>query len=129
MPPDPDLIFQPLAFRNVTVKNRLFRSSISGRIDNYNGSGTRARVNWEERFARGGVGAIISAHSPVNVRGRVLPNYAFIDDDDKIPFWRAVGEAVHRHECKFILQPVARRPPARHPRRREPASDSGRGWQ
>ena len=63
---DRDLIFEPLVFRNLTVKNRVFRSSISGRIDNYNGSGTQARVNWEERFARGGVGGIISAHVPVH---------------------------------------------------------------
>lgn len=99
-----NVIFSPLEFRNLTVKNRVFRSSISGRIDNYNGSGTPARVNWEERFARGGVGAIISAHSPIDVRGRVLPGYAHIDDDDKIDFWRAVGERVHRWDCKFILQ-------------------------
>jgi 2,4-dienoyl-CoA reductase (NADPH2) len=101
---DRDLIFEPLVFRNLTVKNRVFRSSISGRIDNYNGSGTQARVNWEERFARGGVGGIISAHVPVHVRGRILPNYAHIDDDDKIPFWRRVGERVHEHGCAFILQ-------------------------
>jgi 2,4-dienoyl-CoA reductase (NADPH2) len=99
-----DIIFSPLAFRNLTVKNRLFRSSISGRIDNYDGSGTSARINWEERFARGGVGAIISAHVPVHVRGRILPNYAFIDSDERIPFWRAVVERVHRHDCRFILQ-------------------------
>jgi 2,4-dienoyl-CoA reductase (NADPH2) len=106
-PVDPDdcaLIFSPLWFRNLTVKNRLFRSSISGRIDNYNGTGTLARINFEERFARGGVGAIISSHVPIDVRGRVLPNYATIDHDDRIPFWRAVGERVHRHDCKFILQ-------------------------
>jgi 2,4-dienoyl-CoA reductase-like NADH-dependent reductase (Old Yellow Enzyme family) len=99
-----DPVFQPLAFRNLTVKNRVFRSSISGRIDNYDGSGTRARVNWEERFAAGGVGAIISAHAPVHVRGRILPNYALIDDDDKVPFWRTVGERVHAHGCAFLLQ-------------------------
>lgn len=99
-----DPIFTPLRFRSLTVKNRLFRSSISGRIDNYDGSGTRARVNWEERFARGGVGAIVSAHVPIDVRGRVLPNYAHVDDDDKVPFWRAVGDAVHAHGCAFILQ-------------------------
>jgi 2,4-dienoyl-CoA reductase (NADPH2) len=99
-----DPIFTPLEFRNLTVKNRLMRSSISGRIDNYDGSGTPARIAWEEKFARGGVGAIISAHVPVHVRGRILPNYAFIDDDDKIPFWEAVGDAVHEHDCKFILQ-------------------------
>jgi 2,4-dienoyl-CoA reductase-like NADH-dependent reductase (Old Yellow Enzyme family) len=102
--PPGEVIFSPLAFRNLTVKNRLFRSSISGRIDNYDGSGTPARINWEERFARGGVGAIISAHVPVHVRGRILPNYAFIDSDERIPFWRAVVARVHRHDCRFILQ-------------------------
>ena len=33
-----DIIFTPLAFRNLTVKNRIFRSNISGRFDNYDGS-------------------------------------------------------------------------------------------
>ena len=99
-----DPIFRPLHFRTLTVKNPIFRSSISGRIDNYDGSGTPARINWEERFAAGGVGAIISAHAPVDVRGRILPNYAHIDHDDKIEFWRAVGERVHQHDCAFILQ-------------------------
>jgi len=99
-----DVIFQPLKFRNLTVKNRLFRSNVSGRFDNYDGSGSETRINWEESFARGGVGAIISSFVPVHIRGRILPNYAMIDSDDKIPFWRAVGEAVHRHDCKFLMQ-------------------------
>ena len=99
-----DVLFSPLTFRSLTVKNRLFRSNVSGRFDNYDGSGTRARVNWEERFARGGVGAVVSSYVPVHKRGRILPNYAMIDRDERIPFWRAVGEAVHRHDCKFILQ-------------------------
>jgi len=99
-----DPIFTPLDFRNLAVKNRLFRSNISGRIDNYDGSGTPARIAWEEKFARGGVGAIISSHVPVHVRGRILPNYAFIDADDMIPFWKAVGDTVHAHDCAFILQ-------------------------
>ena len=99
-----DIIFTPLRFRNLAVKNRLFRSSISGRWDHYNGHGTQARLNWEAKFARGGVGAIISSFVPVHVRGRVLPNYAMIDHDDKIPFWRKVGETVHAHDCRFILQ-------------------------
>jgi 2,4-dienoyl-CoA reductase-like NADH-dependent reductase (Old Yellow Enzyme family) len=99
-----DVIFQPLKFRNFTVKNRLFRSSISGRWDNYDGSGNLARINWETKFARGGVGAIISSFVPVHIRGRILPNYAMIDDDNKIPFWREVGKRVHEYDCKFIMQ-------------------------
>ncbi len=99
-----DIIFTPLQFRNLTVKNRIFRSNISGRFDNYDGSGNQARINWEVKFARGGVGAIISSFVPVHLRGRIVPNYAMIDDDSRIPFWRAVGRAVHEHDCKYILQ-------------------------
>ncbi len=101
---DHDVIFTPLEFRNLTVKNRLFRSNISGRFDNYDGSGTYVRINWERQFAAGGVGAIISSFVPVHVRGRIVPGYAMIDADDKIPFWREVGNAVHEHDCKFIMQ-------------------------
>ena len=99
-----DVLFEPLHFRNLTVKNRIFRSNIAGRFDNYDGSGNQARINWELKFARGGVGAIISSFVPVNIRGRIVPNYATIERDDRIPFWRALGDRVHEHDCKFILQ-------------------------
>jgi 2,4-dienoyl-CoA reductase (NADPH2) len=99
-----DTIFTPLQFRNLTVKNRVFRSNVAGRFDNYDGSGTQTRINWETKFAKGGVGAIISSFVPVHLRGRIVPNYAMIDHDGRIPFWRAVGNAVHQHDCKFIMQ-------------------------
>jgi 2,4-dienoyl-CoA reductase-like NADH-dependent reductase (Old Yellow Enzyme family) len=97
-------IFEELPLDCLTVKNRLFRSSISGRIDNYNGSGTPARVKFEEMFAQGGVGAIISSHVPIRIDSRVLPNYATIDSEERIPFWREVGRRVHAYDCKYILQ-------------------------
>ena len=97
-------IFQELKFRSLTVKNRLFRSNVSGQFDDYNGHGGSARLNWEEKFARGGVGCIISSFTPVSVRGRILVRYAMIDDDDKIPFWRAIGDRVHAHDCRFLMQ-------------------------
>ena len=58
--PASDPIFEPLGFRNLTVRNRVFRSNISGRFDHYDGTGTQTRINWELKFARGGVGAIVS---------------------------------------------------------------------
>lgn len=99
-----DRIFSPLAFRSLTIKNRICRSNIAGRFDNYDGTGAQARINWEVKFAKGGVGAIISSFVPVHPRGRILPNYATIVSDDRIPFWRALGKAVHEHDCKYILQ-------------------------
>ncbi|MFN2104272.1 MAG: NADH:flavin oxidoreductase [Candidatus Promineifilaceae bacterium] len=99
-----DIIFTPLSFRSLTIKNRVLRSSMSGRFDNYDGSGSYARINWEEKFARGGVGAIISAFVPVSLQGSHMPNFAVMDADDKIPFWREVGRRVHEYDCKFIMQ-------------------------
>ena len=99
-----DAIFSPIEFRTLSVKNRILRSNIAGRFDNYDGTGAQPRINWELKFARGGVGAIISSFVSVHPRGRILPNYATIVSDDRIPFWRALGEAVHAHDCKYILQ-------------------------
>lgn len=99
-----NIIFEPLSFRNLTVKNRIFRSNIAGRFDNYDGSGNQARINWEEKFAKGGVGTIISSFVPISIPGRIVPNYATIHQDDRIPFWQNVGEKVHEYDCKFIMQ-------------------------
>jgi 2,4-dienoyl-CoA reductase (NADPH2) len=99
-----DVIFQPLDMGNLTIKNRILRSNISGRWDNEDGSGTQTRINWETKFARGGIGGIISSYVPVTMHGRILPNYATVHTDDYIPFWRKLGEAVHRYDCKYIMQ-------------------------
>lgn len=72
--PLPDPIFAPLRFRNLTVKNRIFRSNIAGRFDNEDGSLTQTRINWECRFASRGVGAIIS--SPVSTPRSAVVAYA-----------------------------------------------------
>ena len=99
-----NVIFTPLKFRSLTVKNRIFRSSISGRFDNEDGSLTQTRVNWESKFAKGGVGAIISSFVPVLIEGRIAANYATVHRDDFIPLWERVGAAVHQWDCRFIMQ-------------------------
>src|SRR5215218_1208435 len=99
-----DPIFTPLEFRNLVIENRVVRSSIAGRFDGYDGSGSQTRINWEVRFARAGVGAIVSAWCGVDRRGFIVPGYASIDSDDSIPFWRELGKQVHEHGSKYILQ-------------------------
>jgi 2,4-dienoyl-CoA reductase-like NADH-dependent reductase (Old Yellow Enzyme family) len=77
---------------------------MSGRFDDYDGSGSQTRINWEVRFARGGVGAIISAWCGVDRRGLIVPGYAAIEKDARIPFWRELGKRVHEHGCRYVLQ-------------------------
>ena len=99
-----DVIFTPLKFNNLEVKNRIFRSSVSGRFDNEDGSLTQTRINWECKFAKGGIGAIISSYVPVLMEGRIIAGYATVHRDDFIPYWQKLGEAVHSFDCKFIMQ-------------------------
>ncbi|MDZ4791872.1 MAG: NADH:flavin oxidoreductase [Hyphomicrobiales bacterium] len=97
-------VLSPLKMRNLEVKNRIFRSNISGRFDNEDGSLTQTRVNWERMFAEGGAGAIISSYVPVLMSGRIIAGYATIHDDSFIPLWAKVVEAVHAHGCKYVMQ-------------------------
>ena len=101
-----DIIFEPLKIGDhFQAKNRIFRSSISGKFDNYDGSGpTQARINWEEKFARGGVGAIITSYVPIASHGRILTNYAMIDCDERIEDWARLIRQVHTYDCRFIIQ-------------------------
>jgi 2,4-dienoyl-CoA reductase (NADPH2) len=99
-----DVIFAPLNLGNTTIKNRVMRSSLSGRWGNEDGSGTQSLINWETKFAAGGVGAMISSSTSVTANGRELSNVTTIHADESIPFWRKLGEEVHRYDCKYILQ-------------------------
>src|SRR5215210_6334346 len=76
-----DSVFSPLRFRNLELKNRVLRSSLAGRFDGYDGTGLRPRINFELRFARGGVGAIVSSWCGVDRRAMIVPGYAAIDSD------------------------------------------------
>ncbi len=101
----PDILFQPLRLGpNLTVKNRILRSNVSGRFDNEDGSLTQARINWEVKFASAGVGAILGSYAPVTLDGRIMTGYAGIHRDETIPQWQTLGDAVHMHDCRYIMQ-------------------------
>lgn len=99
-----DVIFSELRFKNLTLKNRIIRSNMTGRWDNYDGSGTQTRINWDVKFAQRGVAAIVSAHAPISRLGWISPNVATIDSDATLPFWRRLIDQIHKYDCKYIIQ-------------------------
>ena len=103
-PPTVDPMFRPLTINGLTLKNRVVRSSLGGRVDYYDGSMSEARIAWERRFAKGGVAAIISSNSGIRPDGAAVPGYATIDDDRTIPSWRRLVSEVHRDDCRYIIQ-------------------------
>ena len=50
------------------------------------------------------MGGIISAWCGVDRRGLIVPGYAAIEKDARIPFWRELGKRVHEHGCRYVLQ-------------------------
>ena len=100
-----EAIFEPLALGPLTVEPHppLERRRALRRVRRL---GTQVRVNWDLRFARGGVGAIISSNAPVHPRGAIVPGYAHIDSDESIPFWRELGKRVREAGCPYVLQIV-----------------------
>lgn len=100
----PTGVLAPLAMRNLTVKNRVMRSSISGRFDQEDGKPTATRINWETLYAEGGVGAIITSYVPVLMSGRIIAGYATIHEDRLIEPWAEVARAVQAHGTRMIMQ-------------------------
>jgi 2,4-dienoyl-CoA reductase-like NADH-dependent reductase (Old Yellow Enzyme family) len=103
-PSTADPIFRPLTINGLTLKNRVVRSSLGGRVDYYDGSMSEARIAWDRRFARHGVAAIISSNSGIRPDGVAVPGYATIDDDRTIPSWRRLVREMHEYDCRYIIQ-------------------------
>lgn len=104
LPVTVDPLFEPLRINGLTLKNRIVRSSLGGRVDYYDGSMAEARIAWDTRFARGGVAAIISSNAGIRADGIAVPGYASIDHDGTIPSWRALVDEIHAYDCRYIIQ-------------------------
>lgn len=98
------MLFDPFTVGNVTFANRILRSSIGGRTSYYDGTVTSAFKHFEERFARHGVGGIISATIAIDEQRLSPLEYPKLSDDGCIGPFAAAIRAVQRHGCRYIVQ-------------------------
>ena len=101
------MLFKPFRIKNIEFANRIVRSSLGGRLAYYDGAVSPAWVNFESQFARGGVGAIISATIAIN-KERMSPlEYPTIHDDRFVGPLRDAIVAIKRAgdgKCRYIIQ-------------------------
>jgi len=99
-------IFTPFTINNVEFKNRILRSSVGGRMSNYDATFTDVWKNFEKRFADGGLSAIISTTFQVN-KDRVSPlQYPSIADQRFVPYLKKFISGVKKDspDCRYIVQ-------------------------
>ena len=98
-------LFQPIAFRNLEVRNRVAIAPMC----QYSCDGLDGVVNeWHyvhyTELAKGGAGLIIAEASGVNAVGRITPWCAGIWNDEQVAAWARIADSVHGYGAKFGIQ-------------------------
>jgi 2,4-dienoyl-CoA reductase-like NADH-dependent reductase (Old Yellow Enzyme family) len=98
------MIFDSFTIKDIEFKNRILRSSMGGRTAYYDGTVTPAWVNFERRFAEGGIAGIISATIDID-NDRLSPlEYPKLSHDRFIKPMREGVRAVQSLGCRYIMQ-------------------------
>lgn len=96
-------LFTPITLGNVEIKNRIL-STGHDTVLAENGRVSDALVAYHAARARGGVGLIVGqvtgVHATSHYTSRMLVGF----DDDCIPGFARLAEAVHEHGTKFFVQ-------------------------
>src|SRR5262245_25833749 len=98
-------MFEPFSIKGKTFENRILRSAMGGKMCYYDGTVNNAWVNFERKFARTGVGGIISTTMAVDDRRYSPLEYPKISDDRFIvPFRNAIRRIKEGTNCLYIMQ-------------------------
>lgn len=98
-------IFTPFDINGVTFKNRLIRSSIGGRTAYYDGTINDSWMTFESRFARNGIGAIISATLTVDHERWSPLEYPSLSHRRYIaPLARRIRRLQTKYDCRYLIQ-------------------------
>src|SRR4051794_35833295 len=96
-------LFSPLTLRGVTLKNRIFST---GHDTNLAAGGliNDRLVAYHRARAAGGAGLVVLQVSGVNETARYTSHLLMAIDNESIPGYRAVAQAVHAHGCRVFAQ-------------------------
>ena len=96
-------LFSPLAVGGVTLKNRILSSGHDTVMSEHGHVGDQL-VAYHEARAAGGVGLIVVQATAVHPTAEYTAHSLTASDDDCIPGFRRLAQAVHAHDCRIFGQ-------------------------
>jgi len=98
-------IFEPTSLAGIKLKNRIIRSATHEGMADEKGFPTEKLKKLYIRLAKGDVGAIITGYAGIQADGKSsLLAMTMIDNDDSIPKFREITNAVHEYDTPIIMQ-------------------------
>jgi len=97
-------LFSPIQVGAVELRNRIILPAMEAALTNEDGSMSERAIRFYEARARGGAAMIIPSSTAVSPEGRVTPFAPGIWDDNVIPGWADLANAIHRHGSTLVLQ-------------------------
>jgi 2,4-dienoyl-CoA reductase-like NADH-dependent reductase (Old Yellow Enzyme family) len=89
-------LFDTGRIRNLEIPNRFVRSATADYLDDDRGFVTPRKIDLYARLADGGIGLIITGTATVyHLPGLRWPGTSYITEEDSIPHFRKLTEAVH----------------------------------
>jgi len=96
-------LFAPLQIGPVTLRNRIF-SSGHDTVMAERGAVSDQLVAYQEARAAGGVGLIVIQVGAVHATAEYTAHALSLHDDDAVPGYRRLAEAIHRHGVPVFAQ-------------------------
>ncbi len=95
-------LFSPIEIRNISLRNRIFSTGhVTGLA---NGGMTDRLLAYHDARAKGGAGLVITEVAPVHESAFFSTHDLRADNDDCIPGFQRLAEAIHAQGCKLFVQ-------------------------
>jgi 2,4-dienoyl-CoA reductase-like NADH-dependent reductase (Old Yellow Enzyme family) len=100
------ILFEPLTLGNFEIKNRFVRSATYYGLSNTDGFIGNESIELMRELAKNEIGLIVTGYAYVLKNGQVVPDMNGIQDDEHIPGYRKMTQAVHEFDGRIVMQIV-----------------------
>ena len=98
------ILFEPFRLKNMELKNRLVMLPMATNFSDVGGYVSERLIDYFVERAKGGAGFIIVGGTVIDLAGRVFSTELHLNQDDYIPGFKKLTEAIHSYGAKTAIQ-------------------------